>query len=129
MTCPQIIEELHSNTPRHTITMMFQSICTVSITLFSIASAISQAPPNPAWKPAASNLIVAQQMVYDLLGNHPDLKVVGIHGRAPGAGNSTVGTILAINMDRIGKLDDVVDDEVAFNHKVVLEPNIKKSEY
>jgi hypothetical protein len=44
-------------------------------------------------------------MVYGLLDNHLDLNVIGIHGRAPGAGNNTSGTILAINMDTIGRLD------------------------
>ena len=110
--------------------MMFivESLVLFVLTLPSIVSAVPQAPNAAStWKPAASNLIFAQQMVYDLLARHPDLRVVGIHGKVPSAANSTQGTIIAINMDRIGKLDDSDDDGVAFEHKIILAPNLKKA--
>ena len=80
----------------------------------------SAASATPTYGTAAKNLIYAQQLVYDLLSRHSDLAIVGIHGIPPSGGN---GSIIAINLDRIGKPDDSDDDAVAVDHKSILAPN------
>ncbi|KAH6698111.1 hypothetical protein BKA61DRAFT_622679 [Leptodontidium sp. MPI-SDFR-AT-0119] len=81
----------------------------------------SAAAATPTYGAAAKNLIFAQQLVYDLLAKHSDLVIVGIHGIPPTGGN---GTIIAINLDRIGKPDDSDDDAVAVDHKTIMAPNV-----
>ncbi|KAH7411518.1 hypothetical protein BKA64DRAFT_704620 [Cadophora sp. MPI-SDFR-AT-0126] len=87
----------------------------------TITSTSSAAASTPIYGAAAKNLIFAQQLVYDLLAKHSDLEIVGIHGIPPTGGN---GTIIAINLDRIGKPDDSDDDAVAVDHKTIMAPNV-----
>lgn len=75
--------------------------------------------PKPVYGNASDNLIFAQQLVYDLLAAYDDLLVIGIHG----ATNTSNGTTIAINLDRIGKPDDSDDDAVAVDHKTIMAPN------
>lgn len=78
-------------------------------------------PANPAWGKAADNHIFAQKLVYDILSGHPDLVVVGLHAVAPGAKNET---LIACNLDRIGKQDDDDDIAVATDRQSILSPNL-----
>jgi hypothetical protein len=55
------------------------------------------------------------------LAKHSDLAILGIHGIPPSGGN---GSIIAINLDRIGKPDDSDDDAAAVDHKSILVPNV-----
>lgn len=70
---------------------------------------------------AADNHIYAQQLVNQLMAGHPELLVVGIHVVAPGADDETM---IATNLDRIGKKDDDDDKAVATDHKIILAPNM-----
>ncbi len=79
-------------------------------------------PPSPAWGKAADNRIYAQQLVNELMAKYPELVVVGLHLTAPGA---KVETMIATNLDRVGKQDDDDDIAVAQEHKTVLAPNMK----
>ncbi|CZR70235.1 uncharacterized protein PAC_20136 [Phialocephala subalpina] len=88
-----------------------------SLTSSATSSAASAAP---TYGTAAKNLIYAQQLVYDILAKHSDLVIVGIHGIPPSGGS---GSIIAINLDRIGKPDDSDDDAVAVDHKTILAPS------
>jgi hypothetical protein len=72
------------------------------------------------WRKAADNKIVAQKLIYDLMKAHPDLLIVGIHGVAPGA---RTGTMIATNLDRVGKVSDEDDSAVADEHRIILELN------
>src|SRR3954466_7321345 len=70
------------------------------------------------WHKAADNKIVAQKLVNELMKAHPDVLIVGIHGVAPGA---KAGTMIATNLDRVGKVSDEDDNAVADEHRVILE--------
>ena len=77
---------------------------------------------NPAWGKAADNKIYAQQLVNELMAQYPELVVVGLHLTVPGA---KMETMIATNLDRVGKQDDDDDIAVAQEHKTVLAPNQK----
>jgi hypothetical protein len=53
---------------------------------------------------------------------HPELVVVGLHATAPGAKEQTM---IATNLDRVGKKDDDDDKAVSVEHKIILAPNLK----
>lgn len=72
------------------------------------------------WHKAADNKIVAQKIVNDLMAAHPEVLIVGIHGVAPGAKS---GTMIATNLDRVGKASDEDDNAVADDHRIILEVN------
>ena len=72
------------------------------------------------WKKASSNHIVAQKIVNDLMAAHPEVLIIGIHGTAPGAKS---GTMIATNLDRVGKVSDEDDNAVADDHRIILELN------
>ena len=72
------------------------------------------------WKKASSNQIVAQKIVNDMLAAHPDVFIIGIHGTAPRAKS---GTMIATNLDRVGKANDEDDNAVADDHRIILELN------
>ena len=72
------------------------------------------------WRKAASNHIVAQKLVNELMAAHPELLIVGIHGVAPGAKE---GSMIATNLDRVGKVSDEDDNAVADDHRIILELN------
>jgi DNA-binding beta-propeller fold protein YncE len=77
--------------------------------------------PDPSWRKAADNHIYAQKLVNGLMAKYPELVVVGLHLTVPGAKNETM---IATNLDRVGKLDDDDDIAVATTHKTVLAPNM-----
>lgn len=75
------------------------------------------------YKKAADNKIYAQFLVNELMSANHDLLVVGLHAVAPKA---TDETMIASNLDRIGKKDDYDDIAVATLRKTILAPNLKE---
>ena len=64
----------------------------------------SISPENPAWRTQASNLIYAQQLVFNMKACHPDLRTIGIHTLDEPANMDNINsTIIAIDMERVGK--------------------------
>jgi iron complex outermembrane receptor protein len=76
------------------------------------------------YKTAASNKIYAQTVVNEIMKKNADLLVVGLHAVVPGDKDETM---IASNLDRIGKKDDADDIAVATEHKTILAPNLKES--
>src|SRR3984893_721441 len=71
---------------------------------------------------AADNAIYAQTLVNATVAQHPELIIVGMHALKPGA---KIETMIAANIDRIGKKDDEDDLAVAHEKKTILAPNMK----
>ncbi|MFI5337202.1 MAG: hypothetical protein ACHQ5A_10490, partial [Opitutales bacterium] len=80
------------------------------------------AEDSSSWGRAADNRIVAQDLTNTLMRDNPDLVVIGLHATAPGAKGPTM---IASNLDRIGKVDDDDDIAVATERKTILSPNAK----
>ena len=87
-----------------------------------VSAYAAETAPNPAWGKAADNKIFAQQLVNELMAKYPELVVVGLHLTVPGAKTETM---IATNLDRVGKVDDDDDIAVATEHKTILAPNMK----
>jgi len=90
---------------------------------FAVAG-LPAAPADPSWGKAADNKILAQTLVNDVLAHHSELIILGIHSVAPGTKDET---LIACNLDRIGKKDDDDDIAVATEGKMILAPNLKES--
>jgi len=90
----------------------------------SVAKPESTPEERASWRKAADNKIYAQKLVDELMANHPELIVIGLHGTAPGA---TEERMIASNLDRIGKKDDDDDVGVSTEHKTICAPNLKES--
>ncbi len=90
--------------------------------LFGLGSVASfaETTPDPSWRKAADNKILAQKLVNELLAAHPELIVVGLHAVAPGTKEERM---IATNLDRIGKMDDDDDKAAAVDKKIILAPN------
>ena len=88
-----------------------------------LASGLASYADTP-WVKASDNKILAQVVVNDTMAAHPDLLVIGLHTVAPGAKDETM---IASNLDRIGKKDDDDDIAVATERKTILAPNLKES--
>jgi hypothetical protein len=71
---------------------------------------------------AADNAIYAQSLANEVMANHPELVVIGLHALKPGDKDETM---IASNLDRIGKKDDEDDLAVAHERKTILAPNMK----
>ena len=93
-------------------------ILATSVALASGLASYADAP----WGKAADNKILAQAVVNDTMAAHADLLVVGLHTIAPGAKDETM---IASNLDRIGKKDDDDDIAVATERKTICAPNLK----
>lgn len=63
--------------------------------------------------------IYAQSLVDDILTEHPEVLVIGLHVTAPGAKDNTM---IATNLDRIGKLSDDDDLKVTATGEPIAEP-------
>jgi len=94
--------------------------CLASLAL-ALVPCLSAAEDAPVLGKAADNKIYAQQLVNQLMASHPDLLVVGLHATVPG---SKQETMIATNLDRVGKKDDDDDVAVANEHKTILAPNL-----
>src|ERR1700737_3360369 len=71
---------------------------------------------------AADNAIYAQTLANQVMASHPELVVIGLHALKPG---NKEETMIASNLDRIGKKDDEDDLAVSHERKTILAPNIK----
>ena len=98
--------------------MFIAAATTVMVVCASRAPAIADQPLGKA----ADNAIYAQQLVNEQMAKHPELVVIGLHAPKPGAKKSTM---IASNLDRIGKADDEDDLAVAHERKTILAPNLK----
>ena len=68
----------------------------------------------------------AQMLVNGLMRRHPNLLVVAMHVTAPGAADNT---IIATNLDRVGKKSDDDDLAVIRTNKPILAPMLGKGRY
>jgi hypothetical protein len=78
---------------------------------------------DPTLGKAADNAIYAQKLVNEEMTRHPELLVIGMHAAKPGGKASTM---IASNLDRIGKADDEDDLAVSRESKTILAPNLKE---
>ena len=92
-------------------------------TLTVVLRAQTAADESAAWKKAADNKIYAQKLVNELMAANSDLLVIGLHATQPGASEQTM---IASNLDRVGKKDDDDDKAVSVEHKMILAPNMKE---
>src|SRR5215472_9620059 len=97
--------------------MFIAAATTVMVVCASRAPALADQPLGKA----ADNAIYAQQLVNEQMAKHPELVVIGVHAAKPGAKKSTM---IASNLDRIGKADDDDDLAVAHERKTILAPNL-----
>jgi hypothetical protein len=97
----------------------------IALILSCFAARLAAEEPTAAematWKKASANPILAQKLVNELMAAHPELVVIGLHATAPGA---TEQTMIATNLDRVGKKDDDDDKAVSVEHKMILAPNL-----
>lgn len=70
---------------------------------------------------AADNKIYAQTLLNEVAAKNPDLFVVGFHGVLPGA---KVSTVIASNLNRVGKKDDDDDVAAAKESKIICGPRL-----
>jgi len=104
---------------------LFRLLATAFALSFTAARLPAQDPTPEemaTWKKAAANPILAQKIVNELMAAHSELVVVGLHATAPGAKEQTM---IATNLDRVGKKDDDDDKAVSVEHKIILAPNLK----
>lgn len=99
----------------------------VTALAFSLTAArLAAEDPTPeemaTWKKPSANPILAQKLVNELMAAHSELVVVGLHATAPGAKEQTM---VATNLDRVGKKDDDDDKAVSVEHKIIMAPNPK----
>src|ERR1700737_4971087 len=92
--------------------------------LMALIGCMSLTPALAAEKlgKAADNAIYAQTLANEVMANHPELVVIGLHALKPGNKDETM---IASNLDRIGKRDDEDDLAVAHERKTILAPNLK----
>ena len=102
----------------------FNTISAITVASLCIGAAGLRAAdaPDPSWGKAADNHIFAQSVANEIMAKNPDLVVIGLHAIAPGAKDET---LIATNLDRIGKKDDDDDVAVATERKTILAPNLK----
>ncbi len=103
---------------------MKRRIVNIVFASIGLAFATTGLRADPELGKAADNKIYAQTLVNELMAKNPDLLVVGLHATAPGAKDETM---IASNLDRIGKKDDDDDIAVATERKTILAPNMKES--
>jgi iron complex outermembrane receptor protein len=96
----------------------------MTLTTLGCVLAVAAAGANAAEAlgKAADNAIYAQSLVNEVMARHPELAVLGMHALAPGAKEETM---IATNLDRIGKADDEDDLAVSHDRKTILAPNLK----
>src|SRR5260370_30624314 len=92
--------------------------------LMMLMGCVSLTPALAAEKlgKAADNAIYAQTLANEVMASHPELVVIGLHALKPG---NKEETMIASNLDRIGKKDDEDDLPVSHRRKTNLAPNIK----
>ncbi len=98
---------------------LFTSICALALAGTGLRAADE---PMANLGKAADNKIFAQTIANDIMAEHSELVVIGIHAIAAGA---TDEKMIASNLDRIGKKDDDDDVAVATERKTICAPNLK----
>jgi hypothetical protein len=95
----------------------------LSVALLAMLACMSAnaASAAPVLGKAADNAIYAQTLVNEAMAKHPELLVIGMHALKPGSKGSTM---IASNLDRIGKKDDDDDLAVSRERKTILAPNL-----
>jgi YVTN family beta-propeller protein len=68
---------------------------------------------------AGAQRIYAQYLVDEVLTEHPEILVIGLHATAPGAKDNTM---IATNLDRVGKISDDDDLRVTATGEPIAEP-------
>lgn len=94
-----------------------------AVLLLLAGASLTTANADQALGKAADNAIYAQKLVNEQMTKHPELLVIGMHASKPGVKESTM---IASNLDRIGKVDDEDDLAVARERKTILAPNLKE---
>jgi hypothetical protein len=94
----------------------------LAVLALTVSALAAETSPDPTWRKPGDNKIYAQQLVNELMAKHPELVVVGLHATVPGAKTETM---IATNLDRVGKVDDDDDIAVSTEHKTILAPNMK----
>src|SRR3977135_4496104 len=84
----------------------------VAVAAMLACAAVAPASADQVLGKAANNAIYAQSLVNDQMTRHPELLVIGMHASKPGVKASTM---IASNLDRIGKADD--EDDLAVAHQ------------
>ena len=106
--------------------MKLPRLLLAALALSFVTVRLAAEDPTPeemaTWRKATSNHILAQKLVNELMAAHSELVVVGLHATAPGAKEQTM---IATNLDRVGKKDDDDDKAVSVEHKIILAPNLK----
>lgn len=93
-------------------------------TISPLVRAESTPEEQATWRKAADNHIYAQKLVNELMAEHSELLVIGLHATKPGESQQRM---VASNLDRIGKKDDDDDIGVATEHKTICAPNLKET--
>lgn len=89
------------------------------LTLKTVIAGAALALGFPLARAADGKRIYAQALVDQVLTEHPDLLVIGLHATAPG---TTVNRMIATNLDRIGKVSDDDDMKVFATGEPIAEP-------
>src|ERR1700730_2931134 len=102
--------------------MLNKSKTQVGLMVLIGCMSLTQASAAEKLGKAADNAIYAQPLANEVMASHPELVVVGLHALKPGNKDETM---IASNLDRIGKNDDEDDLAVAHERKTILAPNMK----
>jgi hypothetical protein len=103
--------------------MRRQLILSAAVATLLAGTGLTPALADQPLGKATDNAIYAQKLVNEQMAKHPELVVLGMHAPKPGAKDSTM---IAANVDRIGKADDDDDLAVARERKTILAPNLKE---
>ena len=102
--------------------LLLTALVSLCLSIASLAGLrAAETAPDPSWGKAADNKIYAQKLVNELMAKNPSLVVIGLHATKPGAKDQTM---IATNLDRVGKADDDDDKAVSVEHKIILAPNL-----
>ncbi len=104
---------------------MKQYLLRISALLLAAGIAGSAGAAEPVLGKAADNKIHAQTLVNQQVAKpeNKDLSILGVHAIVPGA---TEQTMIACNLDRIGKADSEDDKIVTREHKTMVFPKLSK---
>src|SRR6202011_2124119 len=91
---------------RGCITMLNKSKTQVGLMALIGCMSLTAASAAEKLGKAADNAIYAQTLANEVMASHPELVVIGLHALKPG---SKEETMIASNLDRIGKKDDEDD--------------------
>jgi len=99
----------------------YQNMALLGLLLLGLCAGSVDAAEKPLRK-AMDNRIRAQALVNQMMKDHPELLIGGIHATAPGDPGPT---IIASTLDRIGAADDEGDISVGVGGRTILVPGLK----